>query len=116
MATEGGSRRSRRGGQKADTTVRQHGFYAHIFTPAEQADLAAALGDPSLADEIALLKVLIRRALAEEPDLKMVRAAVDTLCRALKVQYALRGKAARNLEEALAKALDEIGNELGMSL
>lgn len=74
--------------------------------------------DPTLTleDEIALLRVLIRRELLAGAPVKDVVRAVDALGRALKVQYGLEGRAAQGLEDALARALTEIGNELGMAL
>jgi len=56
-STEAGRKR---GAQPGNTNAIKHGFYARNFSPAEHLDLEAA---PSqcLSDEIALLRVLIRR-------------------------------------------------------
>ncbi len=66
-------------------------------------------------DEIAVLRVLIRKV-AREGDVEATRRAIETLCRALKVQYALEGRSAEGLAHSLARVLDEVGNELGMAL
>ena len=100
-------RRGRRG--------RVGGFYARCFSDEELAELAGA-GIASIDDEVALLKIAIRRAVEEGADLRELAAGTDALGRALKVQYGLKGKAAQGLDEALARALDEIGKELGMAL
>src|SRR5450759_4024081 len=50
----------------------------------------------------------------EEGDLEATRRGIETLCRALKVQYALEGRSADGLAGSLARVLDEVGNELGM--
>lgn len=88
-------------------------FYAELFTPDEAADLARAGAESSLAGEIELLRVAIRRAVAEGESLETIGRSVQRLAQALKVQRALRGQGARELEEMLARVLDEIAGELG---
>lgn len=51
---------AKRGGQPGNTNALKHGFYSGKFTPLELTDLETALGD-GLGDEIALLRVMIRR-------------------------------------------------------
>ena len=75
--------------------------------------VAAALR--GVDDEIAVLRMLIRKV-AREGDVETTRRAIDTLCRALKVQYALDGRPAEGLASSIARVLDELGNEMGMSL
>jgi hypothetical protein len=81
----------------------------------EAPDLEAVAAVRGVDDEIALLRMLIRKV-AREGDVEATRRAIDTLCRALKVQYALDGKPADGLSASLARVLDEIGNEMGMAL
>lgn len=89
-------------------------FYAEAMEDAApELELASAVR--GVDDEIALMRMLIRRAV-REGDLEETRRAIDTLCRALKVQYALEGRSAEGLAGSLAKVLDEVGNELGMAL
>lgn len=95
---------------------RRRGDYGNYLAPEESAQMEAAAGQMTIDGEIALLRVLIRRALKEGQPLAVVAKGVDALGRALKVEYGLKGRAAKGLEEALARALDEIGQELGMTL
>lgn len=90
-------------------------FYVRALAEAERGDLAAAAGLEGLAGEIAMLRLLIRRE-AEAGDVEAARRGVETLCRALKVQHALEGRPADSLAGAVARVLDEIGNELGVRL
>jgi len=96
------------------------GFYAQFFTQEELLDLAQTVTNPSLADEIGILKVLIRRVIArkENPEeaLKLVGRAVDQLTRAWRVQRAISGEAADGLASAMAQVLDELSTELGIKL
>jgi hypothetical protein len=58
-ATKGNGRR-KRGGQPGNTSAVKHGFYTKNFSPAERRELES-VGGIVLGDEIALLRVLIRR-------------------------------------------------------
>jgi hypothetical protein len=88
------------------------GMYSRLFTDEEVAELATSEMS-SIDDEVALLKIAIRRALELGASLREIGAGTDALGRALKVQYALKGKSAQSLDEALARALEEVGREMG---
>jgi hypothetical protein len=45
--------------------------------------------------------------------LETISRSVQRLAQALKTERALQGQGIRNLEEALARVLDELGSELG---
>lgn len=93
---------------------REHLFYSDVLEEgAWELEVAAALR--GVGDEIALLRMLIRKAI-REGDTEATRRGIETLCRALKVQYALEGRSAEGLANSLARVLDEVGNELGMVL
>ncbi len=111
--TRGGGAREavgRGGGEKAP----EGSFYGGVLEegPGEM-ELAAALR--GVEDEIALLRTQIRKA-AREGDVEATRRGIETLCRALKVQYAMEGRSAEGLAGSLARVLEEVGNELGMTL
>ena len=100
------------GGVEADQELSP--FYTTALEDeAMELEVAAALR--GVDDEIAVLRMLIRKAV-KEGDAEATRKGIETLCRALKVQYALDGRSAEGLAGSLAKVLDEVGNELGMSL
>ncbi len=85
-------------------------FYARVLSQEEIAALAElAANHPSLQDEIALLKVLIRRKLEEGTDLPTISRAIDALGRALKVQKQTSDEGQRELQDAFLKALVELG-------
>jgi len=113
---EDGASRSRERGSGGDGLKKGKGFYTSYFSGEELGELAALANTADIGAEIALLRLMIRRAVKEGADLKLITRGIDTLGRALKVQYGISGRAAQSLEEALAKVLDEIGNELGMTL
>ncbi|MCL4535807.1 MAG: hypothetical protein M1370_11695 [Bacteroidetes bacterium] len=88
------------------------GRYAKFFSEQELAALGEAAANGGLAEEIEVLRVKLQQALASGVELPQIVAVVRALTTAVKVQHALQGTAAQNLEEALAKVLEEIGNEL----
>ena len=72
--TKGNGRR-KRGGQAGNTNALKHGFYTKNFSLAERRGLEATK-EIVLADEIALLRVLIRRFSGQV--LTQVRASPST--------------------------------------
>ena len=89
-------------------------LYRALFTAEERSVLAGAAEREDLDQELELLRVLIRRGVAEGQDLETLSRSIARLAQALRVQHVLRGQAAKNLDDALARALEEIGNELGL--
>ncbi len=89
-------------------------FYASLYGDRAERSAVRGLAGADLAAEIALLRVLIRRAVAEGADLETVSRACGRLAQMLRVQRALSGEAARSLDEALAKVLEEISTEVGL--
>jgi len=89
-------------------------FYSHALEEgALGLEVASALR--GVDDEIAVLRMLIRKV-AREGDLEATRRGIETLCRALKVQYVLEGRSTEGLAGSLARVLDEVGSELGMTV
>jgi hypothetical protein len=86
-------------------------FYDRVLTQEEIAALSDLANNPSLTDEIALLKVLIRRKLEEGTDLATISKAVDALGRALKVQKQISSESHQALQDALLAVLTELGEE-----
>jgi hypothetical protein len=110
-ARDDGSRRpaSSRG---ATRTARR--LYESLFSEDERAALKEAVEGNDLQQEVELLRVLIRRGVAEGLDLETLSRALGRLAQLLRVQHVIAGQAAQSLDEALAKALEEIANEVGL--
>lgn len=88
------------------------GLYEGCLDEEGRAALARALA-AGLDQETALLRVLIRRALLEGKPATQVAYLVDCLARLLKTQHVLSGKVGKQLDEAIAAALDAIAAEMG---
>jgi hypothetical protein len=108
-----------RGGQPGNFNALKHGFYSRIFQDREAIELEAML-DSDLKDEIAMLRVVIRRVLqySEEPesleDAVRVLSAISTasarLASLLRVQKMLGG--AGEATDAISEALTQIVQDL----
>ena len=116
----------RPGAQPGNRNALKHGFYARKMIPLELSDLETALGD-GLADEIALLRVIIRRVFDYANDhesqtletwsgsLNTLGAACTRLAGLLRTDQILGGSSSGNLLEELAQAFGVAAHELGYS-
>ncbi len=116
----------KRGGQPGNTNALKGGFYSPRFANLELSDLDTALGD-GLADEIALLRVIIRRVFDYANDhesqtletwsgsLNTLGAACTRLAGLLRTDQILGGSSSGNLLEELAQAFGVAAHELGYS-
>jgi hypothetical protein len=85
-----------------------HRFYDDLFTDEERDSLDGALLAGDLTREIALLRIVVRRAVAVGEPTETIPRAIARLGQILRVQHVLSGDAAHGLDEALAKVLEEI--------
>ena len=112
----------KRGGQPGNTNAFKHGFYSKNFSLAERRSLQAANGIV-LGDEIALLRVLIRR-FAEQIQasqdvapsesahhLAVVSEAMLRLASLLRTDHMLGGSQSSTFVRQLSLVLEEITNE-----
>ena len=109
------------GGQPGNVNAWKHGFYSRRFKALELCDLEAMITN-HLDDEIALLRVMIRRVfeaadseaetLGEwEHALGTLGAAATRLANLIKVQQITSGKS-QNIEDLLAEAIGEAAHEI----
>ncbi len=109
------------GGQPGNVNAWKHGFYSRRFKALELCDLVTVLQN-NLDDEIALLRVMIRRVfetadsqaetLADwESVLSTLGAASTRLAGLIRVQHLSSGKS-QNIEDLLAEAIGEAAHEI----
>jgi hypothetical protein len=112
--------RRRRGGQRGNHNAIKHGFYAQQFNPTDLKDLEKC-ELTGLSDEIAMLRVQARRVMAlssQAQDLKeailtlhALSVAAYTINRLIRTQLTF-GMQHNEVQDALAQALQEIGEEI----
>ena len=88
-------------------------FYRESLSEAEQIELGRAQEIEGLDDEIALLRVRLKRAVEERPeDLQLLVRGLDLLVKAVAARYRLSPKARRDLADNLAATLNSLGDQL----
>jgi len=113
----------KRGAPKGNTNALKHGFYSRRFNESEALELNDLKS--GLIDEIALLRVLIRRVFekVDEIDddvenwarmLNTLSIASTRLASLLKTQKNLNDGEGSELSNALIQALSEVKDELGI--
>jgi hypothetical protein len=113
----------KRGAPKGNTNALKHGFYSRRFNDSEALELNDLKS--GLIDEIALLRVLIRRVFekVDEIDddvenwarmLNTLSIASTRLASLLKTQKNLNDGEGSELSNALIQALSEVKDELGI--
>ena len=112
-----------KGAQPGNVSALKHGFYSRTFSEQELVEIGRlAVAELSLDEEIAMLRVLMRRIL--EADLSagdvidLFGRATGQLRRLLKTKMELEaaGNSEDSVSAAIDKALDELSEELGLDL
>lgn len=107
------------GAPTGNQNARKHGFYSSIITADERADLVAHATEMSLADELGLNRVLLRRAgeylLAEELTLSQFAHVVNLIQNGSRVILQLIQQSEQS-ESIWDDVLDELSRTLGMKL
>jgi hypothetical protein len=89
-------------------------LYGDLFSADERSSLGQALVAGDLSEEVALLRVLVHRAVESGESLETISRALARLGQLLKLQHVLSGDSARSLDDALARVLQEVGAEIGL--
>lgn len=117
--SEGKGKAKRGGGHKgAKQTVSADegaGLYLDCLGEGDRLALTLA-GGSGLEQEMAVVRLLIRRAILDGRPAREVAQLLNCLAGLLKTQHVLAGKNAKQLDEALAAALDAIAAEIGVNL
>jgi hypothetical protein len=88
-------------------------FYRQALDEAELLDLERAQEMEGLDDEIAMMRVRLKRAVEEHPqDVQLLVKGLDILVRAVGARYRLSPKSRRELADNLAATLNSLGEQL----
>ena len=93
--------------------VTARNFYGQALDQAERLDLEQAQEIEGLDDEIALMRVRLKRAVEKRPeDVQLLVKGLDILVRAVGARYRLSPKSRKDLADNLAAALNSLGDQL----
>jgi len=88
-------------------------FYGSALGEAERISLPQAREIEGLEEEIALLRVKLKSAIAQHPEnMTLVLKAIAMIIRAVATKYRLSKEAKENLTDAIDSVLKEIGGAL----
>ena len=112
-------RASRKAGtSKSNQSARKQGFYSRVLDEAERLDFELASGVEGIDDEIALLRVEIKKAIAggDPKNLKLLVDATNALERLIRTRYKISKEQRKGLKEAIGNVLRDIGIPLGIGI
>lgn len=88
-------------------------FYEEALSQAERLDLEAARRVEGLDEEIALLRLQLKRALEEQPqNLQLMVKGMELLVRAVSARYRLSKEAQQDLSDNIVGVIEGIGAQL----
>ncbi len=95
--------------------AKRSGFYSHALDEAEKVELEEAKAIEGIDDEIALLRVMLKRLMELHPEaLKLQIETANTLARLVRTRYNITREQRKSLKEAIANVLKEIAIPLGI--
>jgi hypothetical protein len=108
----------KRGGQKGNRNAARHGFYSRILDEAETTDFTLAAGIEGIDEEIALLRLEIKKAISggEERNLILLVKAAGALDRLVRTRYQISASQRRGLKEAIGNVIKDVLVPLGVNI
>jgi len=94
---------------------RKQSFYSKALSEAEAQDLEEAARVDGIDDEIALLRLKLRKLVEQYPnDIEVQMQAASVLCRLMTTRYRITTQQKESLKQAIAKTLIEVAIPLGV--
>ncbi len=112
------STNKRAGVSRGKRSAKESGFYTRVLNEAEQLDFELASGVEGIDDEIALLRVEIKKALmgGDSKDLKLLVEATNALERLVRTRYRITKEQRKGLKDAIGTVLRDIAVPLGIGI
>jgi hypothetical protein len=108
----------KRGAPKGNRNAVKHGFYAKVFDEAEQLDFHAAAGMEGIDEEIALLRLEIKKAIAggDDRNLKLLIKAAAALDKLVRTRYQMATARKQGLKDAIENVIRDVLVPLGVNI
>ena len=112
------SGKSRKVGTTRGNQSAKQGFYSRVLDEAEKLDFELASGVEGIDDEIALLRVEIKKAIAggDSSNLKLLVGATNALERLIRTRYKITREQRKGLKEAIGNVLRDVAIPLGIGI
>jgi len=110
--------KKKRGGQKGNTNSLKHGFYSKSLNQAAKIDFKDAWGLEGIDEEIALIRVEIKNAIAggDERNLLLLVKAANALDKLVRTRYQISAAQHKGLKEAIASVVDDFLIPAGVNI
>ena len=104
------------GTSRGSQSARKQGFYSRVLDEAERLDFELASGVEGIDDEIALLRVELKKAIAggDSKNLRILVEATNALERLIRTRYRITKEQRKGLKEAIGNVLRDIGIPLDL--
>ena len=108
----------KKGGQKGNRNSIKHGFYAKVFDEAERFDFNDAAGIEGIDEEIALLRLEIKKAISggDDRNLLLLVKAASALEKLIRTRYQITASQRKGLKEAIGNVIQDILVPLGVNI
>ncbi len=108
----------KKGAPKGNRNSIKHGFYSKVFDEAERFDFNSAAGIEGIDEEIALLRLEIKKAISggDERNLLLVVKAAGALEKLIRTRYQITASQRKGLKEAINNVIRDIFIPLGLNV
>ncbi len=108
----------KKGGQKGNRNSKKHGFYSRVFDEAERFDFNDAVGVDGIDEEIALLRLEIKKAISggDERNLLLLVKAAGALEKLIRTRYQITAAQRNGLKQAIENVVNDILVPLGINI
>ena len=110
--------RRKRGGPKGNRNAAKHDFYFKILDETERFDFDIANGVEGIDEEIALLRLEIKKAISggDERNLLFLVKATSALEKLIRTRYQITAAQRKGLKEAIANVVKDVLVPLGLNI
>jgi len=108
----------KRGGQPGNKNAVKHGFYSKTLTESEQTEFEKAAGIEGIDEEIALIRLEIKKALTggDDTNLKIIIRATNALEKLIRTRYQITATQRQGLKQAISNVIKDIIIPLGINV
>jgi hypothetical protein len=108
----------KKGAQPGNTNAVTHGFYSRTLNETEQKDFEKAVGIEGIDEEIALIRLEIKKAIlgGDDTNLKILVRAASALEKLIRTRYQISAAQRHGLKQAIGNVIKDIIVPLGINV
>ena len=108
----------RKGAPRGKKNARKQGFYSRVLDEAEKFDFERAAGLEGIDEEIALIRLEIKKTITggDDKTLQVLVKATNALDRLIRTRYKITASQQKGLKEAIGNVIKDIAIPLGINI